>query len=299
MTTRRIEFTSLWFSLACLATACSDASSVTSSSVKGAQEPPAAITDAMPVATTPDASVGVAMPMRSSGPIPGDRICDALAHAVCDGARLCCSTFAAGDAALTDCVSKQTTKCQSDLMPLVSDSRAAYNPALGAAAVTQFATLAATCDPSLVDFASVRDGLLSMFAGTVARGAACPPHDVNDSPAIVSCVGGGICHVAGIGGAMLTGTCDAVRASARPCVVDLECDAHQALRCDFNSPVSGNVSSSGEQNLGLHGHCVARLADGASCARATECTSLVCQNKHCVARTTDRVYCAASAPQGA
>lgn len=295
MTTRRIEFGCRWFVVACLATACTDAASVTSS-MTGVQEPPASTPDAsagddLPVAPTPDAS---SVPVASPGPIPGDRICDALAQAVCTGARGCCSTFAASDAALTDCVSKQTAKCQTDVSPLVADSRAAYDPALGAAAVAQFARLASTCDLSLVDFASVRDGLLSMFAGTVARGAACPPHDVNDSPAIVSCMAGGICHVAGIGGAMLTGTCDAVRGSARPCVVDMECDPQQALRCDFNSPVPGNVSSKGEQDLGLHGHCVARLADGASCARATECTSLVCQNKHCAARTKDRVYCPAN-----
>jgi hypothetical protein len=54
------------------------------------------------------------------------------------------------------------------------------------------------------------------------------------------------------------------------------------------------AAAGSEQSLGLHGHCVARLADGAKCARATECTSLVCENNACVPRTVDRVYCVAA-----
>src|SRR5450432_1755051 len=228
-----------------------------------------------------------------SGPIAADQICPSLARAACEGAHRCCSTFAGTDAAITDCLAAQTTQCQTQLLPLVSDTRSGYDPQAAAAAVSTYRTALATCDLSFVEYASARDGLLRMFAGTVAAGGACPPADLNDGAAIVSCLAPAICHVAGVGGARLTGICEPVSASTRPCLLDTECDPHLSLRCDFNSPVSGNVSSSGEEGLGLHGHCVARLADGTACARATECTSLVCENKRCAPRTSDRVYCLA------
>ena len=227
----------------------------------------------------------------ASGVISPDRICAALAQAACEGAKRCCSTFTPTDAAIADCTSAQTARCQTQMMPLVSDPRSGYDAHAAATVVASFNASVATCDLRLVEFASARDGLLGMFAGTVASAGACPPADLNDGAAVVSCATPGICHIAGVGNARLTGTCGSLRPAADPCLLDTECDPARSLRCDFNSPVPGTISSRGEEALGLHGHCVARLADGAACARATECSSLVCENKHCVPRTPDRVYC--------
>jgi hypothetical protein len=221
---------------------------------------------------------------------PAD-LCDALARAACEGAQRCCQAPAQP---IATCITAQVSSCQKQLMPMISDARSGYNPAAAAHVIATFQSMASTCDPALVDWASPRTGLLGMFAGTVKSQGSCPPKDTSDGAAVVSCSGAEICHIAGVGQARLTGVCGLPRASAATCLIDTECDPAQQLRCDFQSPVAGNVaSSSGEQSLGLHGHCVARLADGAKCARATECSSLVCENKLCVPRTVDRVYCVA------
>lgn len=221
---------------------------------------------------------------------PAD-LCGALAQAACEGAQRCCQAPAQPLAA---CVTAQVSSCQKQLMPMISDARSGYSPEAAAHVIATFQSMASTCDPALVDWASPRTGLLGMFAGSVKSQGSCPPKDTSDGAAVVSCSGAEICHIAGVGQARLTGTCGLPRASAATCLIDTECDPAQRLRCDFESPVAGNVAStSAEQSLGLHGHCVARLADGAKCARATECSSLVCENKLCVPRTVDRVYCVA------
>lgn len=219
---------------------------------------------------------------------PAD-LCGALADAACQGAARCCQAPAQP---LATCVSAQQSSCQKQLMPMISDARSGYDPVAAAHVIATFQAMASTCDPALVDWASPRTGLLGMFAGTVKSGGSCPPKDTNDGAAVVSCSGAEICHIAGVGQPRLTGTCGLPRPSAATCLIDTECDPVALLRCDFNAPVAGNVpTSSSEQSLGLHGHCVPRLADGAKCARATECSSLICENKVCAPRTVDRVYC--------
>jgi hypothetical protein len=237
-----------------------------------------------------DGAGGSVSPSATS--IAGGGLCAALAQAACEGAQRCCQAPAQPLAA---CVTQQLGSCQQQLMPLISDARSGYDPVAGADVIARFQSLASTCDPGLVDWASPRTGLLGMFAGTVASGGSCPPRSTTDGAAVVSCMGAEICHIAGVGQAHLTGTCGLPRASSGTCLIDTECDPGQQLRCDFESPVSGGVAAAGsEQSLGLHGHCVPRLAEGAKCARATECTSLICENKACAPRTVDRVYCIAA-----
>jgi hypothetical protein len=224
--------------------------------------------------------------------VTADRMCAELSRAACEGAQACCSTAVAGASALATCVSQQTAKCRADLQSIAGDRRAGYDPAVAAQSVAMFRMLASTCDPSLVEWASERNGLLAMFSGTVAAGGACMPTDLDDGAAVMSCQTPGICHVVGVGQMKMSGTCGALLGPSAPCVIDTECDPQQQLRCDFNSPVSGGVTSpASEKTLGLHGHCVPRLADGSKCARATECASVGCESKVCVARTIDRVYC--------
>jgi hypothetical protein len=238
----------------------------------------------------PGASGGTTAAATPTAIAPAD-LCDALARAACEGAQLCCHAPAQP---LATCITAQVSSCQKQLMPMISDARSGYSPEAAAHVIATFQSMASTCDPALVDWASPRTGLLGMFAGTVKSQGSCPPKDTSDGAAVVSCSGAEICHIAGVGQARLTGACGLPRASAAPCLIDTECDPGQQLRCDFQSPVAGNVAStSSEQSLGLHGHCVARLADGAKCARATECSSLVCENKLCAPRTVDRVYCVA------
>jgi hypothetical protein len=235
---------------------------------------------------------GTAVDQNPSAMISVDQMCTELSRAACEGAQACCSTVVTGASAMASCISQQTAKCRTQLQNIASDRRAGYDPLVAGQSVAMFRSLASTCDPNLVEWGSDRNGLLAMFSGTVASGGACVPSDINDGAAVMSCQTPAICHVAGVGQTKMTGTCGALRGSSAPCVVDTECDPQQQLRCDFNSLVPGGVTSpASEKTLGLHGHCVPRLADGNKCARATECSSLVCESKVCVTRTTDRVYC--------
>ena len=209
-----------------------------------------------------------------TGPVDGDDFCEVLSQIMCEAEVDCCTNTDWDYDSVADCLADQVPQCETDLQALIDDSRTAYDPARARQVLDALASDTASCDLGISQwFVSREDGLLSVFAGTVANGGDCSPANADDGGAILSCTNGNACRVMPI---PLSGTCGAHKTAMQQCVTHFECE--ETLWC---TAMSGGL-----------GQCQARKANAESCTETIECDSLQCEAGSCVAATVDLVYCA-------
>lgn len=196
---------------------------------------------------------------------PAD-VCSELVRLFCEARIACCPAAASED--FESCRADAMTTCQMSIGPYVADRRTGYDPLIAGSVLAEGRRLAESCDPDIVELLATKEGLLSVFQGTVPEGGAC---SVFDPPTLLSCVRDDdlICQPMGLGF-----TCLPARAEAGACAFSLACET--GLYCQAAEPRT----------------CAPQLAEGQSCMEAADCRSYVCDttSMQCAPRTQD-VYC--------
>lgn len=204
-------------------------------------------------------------------------VCGRLAVIQCIAERDCCDDPGRD---LATCLQEQTDVCDTELLAdrVSLQAAAGFDEDRAERALGELESLARDCDPDITAYSLSQEGFGSIFAGTVSPGQNCRPTNLNDramaGAALVACSGDGT-HACLPSASMWR--CEPRAESGGACFTDNNC--LDDLYCD-NTPLSL-----------AGGTCVARNADGATCAGFTECLSLACVDGMCVAPSAQSAYC--------
>ena len=120
---------------------------------------------------------------------PG-KICDRLATILCASEAACCDNPGRDQSACKTAVSKS---CTDDAMfdSIAGQKAAGFDAAQAKVAFTELERLASTCDLSIDEYSAGKDGLRTIFKGTIAPGGDCTPTNPADKAmaggALASC----------------------------------------------------------------------------------------------------------------
>jgi hypothetical protein len=199
--------------------------------------------------------------------IPLDDLCDQLAALYCGAMANCCMSVATPP----DCVARVTTGCDGTFgRGLLRDARTGYDPAAAAAYFAAGRSLAATCEPEMLEWS--RNLLPVILDGIRAPGAECTPDAIDggfDFGALLSCDGA---EYACVYGGLDRWTCAARVGEGAGCYLQSDCS--DGLYCD-----------------GVPGVCRPRLPAGAPCdPEGDECAG-VCYPSNCIDPSEELLYC--------
>jgi hypothetical protein len=210
---------------------------------------------------------------------PG-KICDRLATILCASEAACCDKPGRDVAACKTAINKS---CTDDAMfdSIAGQKAAGFDAAQAKVVFTEIERLASTCDLSINEYSAGKDGLRTIFKGTIAPGADCTPVNAADKAmaggALASCtMNDDYACLPGV--PPLPWKCSDRGASGDRCFSDVNCK--DDLFCD-NPDLTVNITSK----------CMARKAEGASCKTVNECTTLLCKGGKCVAKAQQNAYC--------
>jgi len=191
-------------------------------------------------------------------PIDATDFCGVYADVVCDAIISCCETI--DEAARDGCIAAAGVECTRTLGPLISDPRAGYDDVEAAVQLAVGQVIVNECGLSFSEWLVRRDGLASMFTGSLVEGEACDPIFTEtatrfDSPRFVAC-GPDLACRANLG--LTDWSCLPPVGLGSVCVLNCEI----GLAC---VPDSAGLPV-----------CVARLPAGQSCTTASQCESYNC-----------------------
>jgi hypothetical protein len=204
-------------------------------------------------------------------------ICDRLSTLQCAAEAACCD---APKRTQAECKRAMKASCDMDSMAdaVAARAEAAFDAARAEQVFAELERMMSACDPDVIAYGAARDGLSSLFAGSVAADGDCTPdsllNTVQGGAALVACrerdtqaclptVGRWTCTMrAAVGGHCF---------SDENCEPDAYCD----------NPML-NVRGS---------TCKPHEADGSACTVTTECESLFCKDGECVTPDVQLAYC--------
>jgi len=204
-------------------------------------------------------------------------ICDRLATLQCAAEATCCDAPGRTQAA---CKQAMKSRCDMDAMAdaVAARSEAAFDADRAEQVFAQLERSMGACDPEVVAYGASRDGLGSLFAGTVAADGDCTP----DNP--LNAV---------MGGAALVACAERERQACLPSVGRWTCTTRSAIggKC-FSDDNCEEGAYCDNPMLDVRGStCKRRKPDGSACALTTECRSLFCHDGECVAPSVQLAYC--------
>lgn len=210
-------------------------------------------------------------------PIAASQYCNELAEFACESAGACCRL---GDPTPT-CVAEVRSACDTSFgTTILADPRTGYDPLRAGEAFARARVLAATCEPSILDwYSDQRTGFPSALAGSVTGGNRCTPRSLTaadfDIAAFYSCLDDDqACIFNGID----SWSCTSRASATESCYLDTDCQDN--LFCDYG--LTGMSP----------GRCAPQRMPGLPCTeRGGECLD-VCYMNVCVAPTRDTIYCA-------
>jgi hypothetical protein len=210
---------------------------------------------------------------------PG-KICDRLATILCASEAACCDKPGRDFATCKTAINKS---CTDDLMfdSIAGQKAAGFDAAQAKVVFTELERLASTCDLSIADYSEGKDGLRTIFKGTIAPGADCTPVNGTDKAmaggALASCtMNNDYACLPAV--PPLPWKCSDRGSKDQSCFSDVNCK--EGLFCD-NPDLTVNLKSK----------CMARKAEAASCKTANECETLLCKGGKCVAKEQQNAYC--------
>lgn len=207
-------------------------------------------------------------------------ICSRLATLQCAGEAHCCQSPPMD---FTQCQQALRFSCEREglIDQIAADPRTGFSPQKAEAAFGQLEALAVACDPSVSRWVVSPEGLMAMFEGTLSVGANCrPPLASRDRAAAYLAACAGPQQNACLPRSALSWRCTERGGVGSDCLTDLNCqDGLYCPQDDYLNPEIGRSV------------CSARLADGAPCRAANECTSLVCIGGSCVEANSQTAFC--------
>jgi hypothetical protein len=195
----------------------------------------------------------------------------------------------------TDCITTQTKGCVDGGLDYVTvQSMDGFDATNAPNIIKAFEDRAATCDPTIAQWAATPDGLRGIVKGTLASGGACTAPATTDGKVVAaylaSCANGGT--TACLPHPFANWYCTALSSLGGMCFTDVNCDPASSTGGAYcNNDVSAPIISDNWK-------CVARKAVGESCQSSNQCQSLLCtkgatsQNPGvCLEATPDTAYC--------
>jgi hypothetical protein len=228
-------------------------------------------------------SVGAQPPSFDAGTafdrnaVVAGELCDRLAIIQCAGEGTCCPS-AGRD--FDTCKSALMGSCTADLLfdQIAQQPASGFDEVSTREVLDEIERLASMCDPGIVAFNESQQGLRRMFAGTVGPNQSCRPSNVLSRPqagaALAACT---MSETQACLPGLSTWTCLPRGGAGNACFTDINCIP------GFYCP---------NPNLDIAGaNCLARKADGTSCAAGNECASLFCIAGRCEPPSVEGAYC--------
>jgi len=209
--------------------------------------------------------------------VTAGQLCTRMAQIQCAGEAYCCED-PGRDVAACETATRKVCMDEAYLDAISGDSITAFDAATAAQTFTELERLASVCDPGIVDFGISRDGLMSMFRGTVDAGSSCMPRSTDPASAaakLASCKD--INTNACLPTSVLSWRCAERGGVGSACFTDVNCQ--DGLYCPNPDLKIGSFN------------CEARQPLGASCVWGNECESLFCEAGACVEASQRLAYC--------